>query len=1723
MKNLTKTLWVCMLLFCGIQLQAQNCVNYDYFLSSFVGAQTGDSDIYGVSLNGSNAELTLLTTVAYDAQIAYAEDERLLYLLDSDNGVVTPYNPVANTFGTSVTFANITGRSPQFESKGGGIFYISDGTENKVYEADYNSGVATLIASLGINGGDLVFKGGVLYSANASGAAELLTIDVNNGTINVISSLPYTALTGAGLTDGGQLLLLGKGTTKIDLFNFNGTSAGVSYNLTLNGQSFLHDNGDLSGGCTDLPPANNACSSLKAYYIHQTQITNGVWESDFYELVLNGYSAELTLLLEDFAGAAHIALNTNTGNLTVVNSSTGLISEFDVTTNTITPLFQSFIDKATAITYDAANDRYYVGGGTANMIYSVDVNTETVTAVVSAPVDGGDLELLNGDLFLATKDGNRLIKLDLTNAANHVVLGTIDNSPAGFGALGDGTAIIQSVGQTAFKEVDAFGYTGDEYPASVNGQPFTLGYGDLATGCVNITTPPVGQCANFNYYMSSNVDQPNGERHSEIYAVTLDGNDANLVRIGYFQYATHLAYNEVEDLLYVIQAGNGPSEVTTYDPLTNSFDAPVSIAGLSYVVQAVFDNNGTLYVGCKNTNSPIGAIYEVDLVGLSATKLMDAPVNGGDLTFTNDGVLLMGTRNGDDLLSVNLLAGTTTKIADLSVRGISGLVTRPSGTLLSSNLGATVLTEYAANGNATGTVFNLKLNGAAYSHIAGDLTGGCNDATPVVACSNYLYYLSDNVPQPDGSSIGTVYQVNLIGNNARLTKLAELEVAVHLAFNPVDSKLYLIENNTNGTITVYDPLTGTFGASKNFPTIGEGSVQGAFDDSGRFIVGNSVKNKFFEVDFAAGTATQVATGTIFGGDLEFLANGSALSITGSATSVFNSVDLSTGTSTALGSVSASVTGMALTSDDKLLLSYKNNVKLFEYNTDGTATGKGYKLRLNGASFTTTNGDLTSGCVVGLVIAPGDCAHNPRARKVKITNNTGGDLLNVSLSSANPNNPSQVWTRNKAALKNGATWQFWFNAYTFNDTIDIEINGAAYGTYIVSDEPNICPAEEALVIDEVCSRKFNRFRWAITNTNNHPVFVWYQDTTNNNGIVDRIKRINPDTVDYVYTIWSDVDFSYQGLSGEVTLSVSAAAANPTICPVASPLFITSICSEKKNRYKWELTNPNDYGVQMRLIAGNGERWIWVPASSKGGVRQFYTHKNIGTTINLSYDFEDGIDLMAALNPDACDNTPDPECPLMQDVVRYEINTYENDGCIGGGTHSIWLPQLLNNSTTVMHFLNNSDYTSYLDVDNFSNTATLKGFAVVEAGAGSETGGISPYNFAGTVWEVEIEFAMGNHNPKFENDACGNQSGQLPNWKFFTLLPPASGHHLVRKTDNAGVAGAYGEDYIDLTHMYGNNNFGFQLGTSANGKNKSFGVSGWFHVASNIDPTGAATASLPEFNGTSHGDINADLTLICVGPDLIDDACARPNDGACYAADVYSYTEGTLKNGDALPQNRRQPNRALGEPEDNDTYNFVTLGYGGELILDFGGAISNGPGNDIKVVETSFGSPSCANYTEQAQVWVSQCGLVWYNLGTICQDGELELDSVGLEWVQYVKLINDGSNTTDGFDVDGVIALNNSCTNLSTLDPTCIAFANPFVHDINIDLGNNTTTYANIEWYIYEGIIPVQSGSFTNVTGTFTIAGIGPQLIPSSTNVAKQFILKIRVDGVWLKSIMLMKNW
>ena len=223
--------------------------------------------------------------------------------------------------------------------------------------------------------------------------------------------------------------------------------------------------------------------------------------------------------------------------------------------------------------------------------------------------------------------------------------------------------------------------------------------------------------------------------------------------------------------------------------------------------------------------------------------------------------------------------------------------------------------------------------------------------------------------------------------------------------------------------------------------------------------------------------------------------------------------------------------------------------------------------------------------------------------------------------------------------------------------------------------------------------------------------------------------------------------------------------------------------------------------------------------------------------------------------------------------------------------------------------------------------------------------------------------------------------------------------------------------------------FYVGTDLVGSFSPSGIAtyGEFSGAFAATTTGAVELKIVDanlaFQGNDFGIDDLSFSEVC--PEL--EVPCTPNGIA--ATEVISFTQKFRANGSPVVAARSNASNALGAPQGTDVINFVSLGFGGSITLKFPVVIAVNPAaNELRVVETSFGNPSCASYPERAEFEGSLDGATWTSIGELCLDGELNIDAAGP--IQYLRITDRSaassfSGSADGYDVDGIVTINSSC--------------------------------------------------------------------------------------------------
>ncbi len=228
-----------------------DCESFGYFLSNNT---TWGSDVYRVELddNSGIAEMTWIKSYPFSIQIAYNEDNGLLYVIRKNSGAFSTLDPSTLDGATSPTtqlsfnIPNVTAAA--FHD---GSLILGSSTTEAVYEVNPSTGNAIIITQANISGGDIVIKddgsgfigskfhGGTMYGLSADG--EVSFIGDAQGRIG-----------GLALRADDYLISVGKASSTMEVYNPDGTADQAEYTLQLNGNNFNMKNGDLASGCEDV-------------------------------------------------------------------------------------------------------------------------------------------------------------------------------------------------------------------------------------------------------------------------------------------------------------------------------------------------------------------------------------------------------------------------------------------------------------------------------------------------------------------------------------------------------------------------------------------------------------------------------------------------------------------------------------------------------------------------------------------------------------------------------------------------------------------------------------------------------------------------------------------------------------------------------------------------------------------------------------------------------------------------------------------------------------------------------------------------------------------------------------------------------------------------------------------------------------------------------------------------------------------------------------------------------------------------------------------------------------------------------------------------------------------------------------------------------------------------------------------------------------------------------
>ncbi|MFY1112186.1 MAG: hypothetical protein AB3K77_10970 [Methanosarcinaceae archaeon] len=208
----------------------------------------------------------------------------------------------------------------------------------------------------------------------------------------------------------------------------------------------------------------------------------------------------------------------------------------------------------------------------------------------------------------------------------------------------------------------------------------------------------------------------------------------------------------------------------------------------------------------------------------------------------------------------------------------------------------------------------------------------------------------------------------------------------------------------------------------------------------------------------------------------------------------------------------------------------------------------------------------------------------------------------------------------------------------------------------------------------------------------------------------------------------------------------------------------------------------------------------------------------------------------------------------------------------------------------------------------------------------------------------------------------------------------------------------------------------------------------------------------------------------------------------ASRVIDYNQGLQKNGNNVSVARSVPEQGLVYETGRNESNFFSLGFGGNITVEFACPIRNGEGSDLKIIEDTWGSYP----VEKAEVYASPDGEVWTYLGEANNTQRdpvnyihtiAEFDLGSLEEARYIKIVDtsdpsEHNSNADGYDLNAIQSLQDC---IEVTEETAWGNGTPFLEKGNwamyftYDIGESTVSFP-AEGNAYVGYEDRQGGDF-----------------------------------------------
>ncbi len=594
------------------------------------------------------------------------------------------------------------------------------------------------------------------------------------------------------------------------------------------------------------------------YYLSDHDSNDGI--ADIYGVTLSGGIATMNLIATSDI-EVHIAYNAGQKLIYAIskhNNSYRTLDPANGDWGIEVPLGQD-LGEVTAAVFNH-DGKLVLGSQNHKVIYSVNVITNVVSTYDTyAPVYGGDLAFgSDGMLYLATRAGNGLYQV-WTAPTNDNLIGYLPSLVTGMAITDADQLLISAQGNSSLVLRNTDGTNPSvSFDLMLDGEPYTLRDGDMASGC---KTPDdeIGYCLNFTTFLANHGAGISG---SDIYKVSFSGGNANLTFLTNVEYETHIAFDAVSNILYLVNVDG--SFVRSYDVSLTSFGVDLPIIGdFTKLTAAVFNPaDGLLYVGDHSKDE----IHTIDPANGTAAYYADAPVSGGDLEILDDGTIYLGTKQGSALYKI--VGGAAVMVGNM-VPNVTGMARANDNadSFITSNNGATVLTKIDAANGSTIVTYPIKLGGVDFTLADGDMASGCNPSGgDINGCANYkLYY----VHSAQGGGPSPLLEVTLNSDGTASYTTVMPNLGGHIGVSPDGSVIYAVIGNKLKTVEISSASILTNLTIKNAGgTALSGFPAVMVSQDGTIYAGRSTNNQVYTIDPITAVATPFGPSrSVSGGDL----------------------------------------------------------------------------------------------------------------------------------------------------------------------------------------------------------------------------------------------------------------------------------------------------------------------------------------------------------------------------------------------------------------------------------------------------------------------------------------------------------------------------------------------------------------------------------------------------------------------------------------------------------------------------------------------------------------------------------------------------------------------------------------------------------------------------------------------------------------------------------------